>query len=135
MPNTGSTGQGSTVTLAGVTGCVRSIQLNEMTLETIDVSCLADTGFMKKIASDLVDAGEVTITTVWDGSAPTPDTSQTTLTVIVPDGSGAGTTTTISGSGYITGSSLPTAEGGTLMESSVTFTFDGDTGPSVAATV
>ena len=124
----GQTGQGTTVafTTAGAIGCVRSISLPEFSMEVIDAACLGDTGFAKKIAGDLVDAGEVQITAVFEenGDIYVPDGVVDTITITLPDGG------VFSATGYITSNQLPNAEINTLMEQSITFTPDGVTGPT-----
>lgn len=124
----GQTGQGTTVvfTTNGAVGCVRSVSLPEFSMEVIDASCLADTAFMKKIAGDLVDAGEVQITAVFEENDDwyLPDGVSDTITITLPDGG------VFSASGYITSNTLPSAEINTLLEQSITFTPDGITGPT-----
>jgi len=81
----GSTGQGTSVafTEAANVACVRSITLPTWSMETIDSSCLSDTGFGKKIVGDLVDAGSVQITAVMEltGEPYTPDGTNDTITI------------------------------------------------------
>ena len=127
-----ATGQGTIVafTTAGAVTCARSITLPEWSLETIDVSCLSDTGFMKKLAADLVDGGEVQVELLMglEDDIIAPSTSADTITVTLPT---AGASSSIlTGTGYITGASLPSIEIGNVLSQSVTFTFDGQTGPA-----
>ncbi len=121
---TGSTGQGSSVTLGSAIGCVRSVTLPTFSMDSIDASCLEDTGFMKKIAADLTDAGEVQIVAAYEGEISTPDGTQITCTVTFPD------TGSLSGTGFISSVDHGSLETGGLMETTTTFTFDGDTGPT-----
>lgn len=132
--------QGTTVSLTagGSVGCVRSVSLPEFSLEAIDASCLEDAAgsFMKKLSGGLIDAGEVQVTFVSTGAFTIPDGGQDTITITVPAaaaGSSNGTLTSfsISGTGFISSSSGGSLEVNGLMESSLTFTFDGDTGPTV----
>lgn len=134
----GSTGQGTTVafTNAGSVSCVRSITLPEWSMESIDASCLDSTGFSKKIAGDLVDAGQVELTVVFelDDSPYTPDGAQDTITVTLPPAPGAGGTSgELSGTGFIQSATLPSIEINGLLEQNVTFVFDGETGPTWTA--
>jgi hypothetical protein len=133
--------QGTTVTLTtgGAVGCVRSVSLPEFSLEAIDASCLEDAvgGFMKKLSGGLIDAGEVQVTYVSVGAPKVPDGSQDTLTIVVPaivaassNGTQAGYT--ISGTGFISSTSGGSLEINGLMENSLTFVFDGETGPTVS---
>ena len=130
---TGTTGQGTTVTLttAGAVACVRSITLPTWSMESIDASCLSDTGYGKKIAGDLVDAGTVQITAVLEvGSGlESPTGDQDTITIQLPtDGETAGAALT--GTGFISEVTGPSIEIGSLLEKTITFTFDGMTGPT-----
>ncbi len=133
--------QGTTVTLTtgGAVGCVRSVSLPEFSLEAIDASCLEDSvgGFMKKLSGGLIDAGEVQVTYVSVGAPDVPDGSQDTLTIVVPavvaassNGTQAGYT--ITGTGFISSASGGSLEINGLMENSLTFVFDGDTGPTIS---
>jgi hypothetical protein len=132
--------QGTTVTmtLTGAIGCVRSVSLPEFSLEAIDASCLNDAagGFMKKLSGGLVDAGEVQVTFVSTGSFVIPDGQTDTLTITVPtvpttNSNGTHSGYTLTGSGFVSSSSGGSLEINGLMEHTVTFVFDGATGPSV----
>ena len=133
--------QGTTVTLTagGAIGCVRSVSLPEFSLEAIDASCLEDTagGFMKKLSGGLVDAGEVQVTFVSVGAPTIPDGVQDTLTITVPAASASSSNGTqvgytIAGTGFISSSSGGSLEINGLMENSLTFVFDGETGPTIS---
>jgi len=133
--------QGTTVTLTagGAIGCVRSVSLPEFSLEAIDASCLEDPagGFMKKLSGGLVDAGEVQVTFVSVGAPTIPDGVQDTLTITVPAASASSSNGTqvgytIAGTGFISSSSGGSLEINGLMENSLTFVFDGGTGPTVS---
>ena len=124
---TGQTGQGSTVTLAAAIGCVRSVTLPSFSMDSIDASCLADTGFMKKISADLSDAGEVQIVAAYGGASQELTGEQETITITFGDGG------SLSGTGFISAVDHGSLETGGLMETTTTFTFDGDTGPAYAA--
>jgi len=124
---TGSTGQGSSVAYGGNVACVRSITLPSFSMESIDASCISDTGFMKKISADLTDAGEIQVVAAYDGAMQELLGTQETITVTFPDGG------TLSGTGFISGADHGSLEIGGLMEITTTFTFDGDTGPAYTA--
>lgn len=131
----GFTGQGTTVALTtgGSVACVRSITLPTWSMDSIDASCLSDTGFMKKIAADLVDAGTVQVTAVFE---PTDepfavDGEPDTLTITLP--SAGATSGILTGTGFLSECTLPSIEIGGLLEQSFTFTFDGQTGPAFTA--
>ena len=95
-------------------------------MDSIDASCLSDTGFMKKIAADLVDAGTVQVTAVFEPTDEpfTVDGAQDTLTVTLP--SAGATSGILSGTGFISECTLPSIEIGGLLEQTFTFTFDGE---------
>jgi hypothetical protein len=102
-------------------------------MDSIDASCLSDTGFMKKIAADLVDAGTVQVTAVFE---PTDepfavDGEPDTLTITLP--SAGATSGILTGTGFLSECTLPSIEIGGLLEQSFTFTFDGQTGPAFTA--
>lgn len=140
----GTTGQGTTVALTagGSVACVRSVTLPTFSMEAIDASCLSDTGFMKKIAADLVDAGSVQVTAVFGatGSAIIPDGVSDTITIVLPappidtdNGETSSTGGTLTGTGFVSEATLPSIEIGGLLEQTFTFTFDGDVGPTYTA--
>lgn len=124
----GMTGQGVTVSLTGVSGCVRSITLPTFTQEAIDVQCLSNTlgSFAQKIPGGLIDAGEVQVTCTFD-AVVVPTFGQETITITFADGS------SLSGTGFLSNVDNGSAEVGSLMEKTITFTFDGETGPTAAA--
>ena len=124
---TGQTGQGSTVTIASAVGCVRSVTLPTFSMDSIDASCLSDTGFMKKISADLSDAGEVQIVAAYGGASQELTGEQETITITFGDGG------SLSGTGFISAVDHGSLETGGLMEITTTFTFDGDTGPAYTA--
>jgi hypothetical protein len=124
---TGQTGQGSTVTIASAVGCVRSVTLPTFSMDSIDASCLSDTGFMKKISADLSDAGEVQIVAAYGGASQELTGEQETITITFGDGG------SLSGTGFISAVDHGSLETGGLMETTTTFTFDGDTGPAYSA--
>ena len=102
-------------------------------METIDASCLNDEGFTKKIAGDLVDAGSVQLTLVFalEDVPLTPDGVQDTLTILLPkyDDSGTEKQGQLAGTGFISEVTLPSIEIGGLLEQTITFVYDGMTGP------
>ena len=131
------TGQGATVSISGGGGgCLKSLQLPTMSVEAIDASCLSDTGFAKKVANDLVDAGSVQCTFFIPpgGNMSVPDPVQQTITVTLPAGPESGASgATLTGDGFISEVSGPSINVGEIVEQTITFTFDGTTGPTLAA--
>lgn len=134
MAYVGMTGQGATVSLSttGAVGCIRSINLPEWAQEKIDASCLDTTGFKRYIAGDLTDPGQVEMTAVFDPSIamPVPGVDED-ITITLPIGDPAnGTAATLTGSGFIMSVGQPSMEIDNLLELSITFCFDGGTGPA-----
>jgi len=135
MAYQGMTGQGTTAVLTNgaIVGCVRSLTLPELTQDKIDASCLDTTGFMKYIAGDLTDPGECQMEIIFDPSFDFTGLvgATDTLTITFPIGDPANATNaTLAGTGFITSYSLPDLSTGNLAVVSVTFGFDGDTGPA-----
>ena len=135
----GSTGQGTSAALSsgGSINCLRSLTLPEWSMEEIESSCLSDTGFGKKIVSDLVDAGSVSMTMVFEleDSPMTPDGAEDTLTITFPIPPGGSSGATLAGTGFISSCTLPEVTIGGLLEQTVVFTFNGITGPTWTAAV
>lgn len=134
MAYLGDTGQGGTAVLGttGAVGSVRSCKLPTWVMESIDASDLSSTGFAKKIPADLTDGGEAVFTVVFDATIaiPTPGTVET-LTITLPIGQSANSDAgDLSGTGFISSVDMPNMAINELMEMTVTFTFDGDTGPT-----
>ena len=134
MTYVGMTGQGATATLSttGAVGCIRSIKLPEWAQEKIDASCLETTGFKRSIAGDLTDPGQVELTAVFDPSIamPLPGVYED-ITITLPLGDPTSTTNaTLTGSGFAMSISQPSMEIDSLLEISLTFCFDGETGPA-----
>ena len=134
MAYVGDTGQGMVVTLAttGAVGCARSIQLPDWVMEKIDASCLDTTGFMRYIPSDLTDPGDVVMETIFAATndIPEPGTIED-ITITFPIGDEANTVAaTLTGSGFISTTGMPNAAMNELMVLTLTFSFDGDTGPA-----
>ncbi len=123
------TGQGVTVTLTGVTACVKSITLPTVTQDTIEIPCLNDAlgSFKKKMPAGLVDAGEVQITCLFDGSLVIPTFVQETVSITFNGGG------SLTGTGYVSSVDHGSAETGSVMEMTITFVFDGETGPAASS--
>lgn len=149
MPVEGATSQGTTVafTEIGAIACVRSISLPEFSLETIDATCLGSatpnkpppggadikSEFTKKIPGQIVDAGEISITMVFEltDSPHIPNGLIDTITITLPGLTGAGGNLT--GTGFVSSCQMPSLEPNGLLEQTITFVFNGDTGPTWTA--
>lgn len=119
------TGLGTTISFGGTGGCVRSVTLPEFSQEAIDVSCLDSTGFMEKIKAGLADPGEVSAVVLWeDDYTPPAIGDDVSVTITLPDASN------FAGTGWVSGLSYGSAEVGSVIECTITVTFDGATGPT-----
>jgi len=143
----GATSQGTTVafTTIGTIACVRSISLPEFSLEAIEASCLSSSGannppgtgvvaeFTKKLPGQLVDAGEISITMVFalDDEPEIPNGLIDTITVTLPSAGSSGGVLT--GTGFVSSCQMPSLEPNGLLEQTITFVFDGGTGPTYTA--
>ena len=143
----GATSQGTTVafTTIGTIACVRSISLPEFSLEAIEASCLSSSGantppgtgvvaeFTKKLPGQLVDAGEISITMVFalDDEPEIPNGLIDTITVTLPSAGSSGGILT--GTGFVSSCQMPSLEPNGLLEQTITFVFDGGTGPTYTA--
>lgn len=143
----GATSQGTTVafTTIGTIACVRSISLPEFSLEAIEASCLSSSGannppgtgvvaeFTKKLPGQLVDAGEISITMVFalDDEPEIPNGLIDTVTVTLPSAGSTGGILT--GTGFVSSCQMPSLEPNGLLEQTITFVFDGGTGPTYTA--
>lgn len=147
MTYLGDTGQGSTIVFSGddglmCVGCPRTIQLPEMTMDGIDTTCLDSTGFMRRIPADISDPGTLEVTFVFDAAKDGVTELFTTgmvidITVTLPKSRPAGaaiptvTAAIFNATGFVTSLGLPSLETSTLMELTVSFQLDGDTGPTL----
>jgi hypothetical protein len=143
----GATSQGTTVafTTIGTIACVRSISLPEFSLEAIEASCLSSSGannppgtgvvaeFTKKLPGQLVDAGEISITMVFalNDEPEIPNGLIDTVTVTLPSAGSSGGILT--GTGFVSSCQMPSLEPNGLLEQTITFVFDGGTGPTYTA--
>lgn len=143
----GATSQGTTVafTTIGTIACVRSISLPEFSLESIEASCLDSAvansppgvgvvaEFTKKLPGQLVDAGEISITMVFalNDEPEIPNGLIDTITVTLPSAGSTGGILT--GTGFVSSCQMPSLEPNGLLEQTITFVFDGGTGPTYTA--
>ena len=138
MALTGDTGNGATFTLTTQTAVaslkIDKISIGEITLDMLDVSVLATTGFMEEIASDLQKAPEVTIDYVWSQSATNIAITGLVDTALItfPVGPAQTTTTaaTFTGTAVVRAIKLPDMANGSVMKGQAKIKYDGDTGPS-----
>ena len=128
------TGNGVTLALgtSGWTLNVVSISVAGQTLEMLDDSDLATTGYTEKLAADLIDAGSFTAVCRLNQSAdkPIPTTTAETATITFGLLSGEMTAATLSGTGNVTGGGDVNIANNEIMNTNLVFTWDGRTGPT-----
>lgn len=135
----GDTGNGATVTFAtsslALAADAQTIDIGEETIELLDVSKLSTTGYMERVASDLKDPPEVTLTVLFntEDAAPTVGGAPETITVTFPLRTGQSAAATLAGTGVITSFKLPNLANGQVQQAQVKFKYDGDTGPTFTA--
>jgi|DEB0MinimDraft_3_1074331.scaffolds.fasta_scaffold61550_2 hypothetical protein len=124
------TGNGGTLTLSstGSVGSVRSLNLGEHSLPSIDSSHLGTTNWISSIPGDLADPGEVQIEAIFDqdtAGIPSLGTVED-ITITFPIVNAAnGTNATYTASGFLTNASLPELVNNELMMMTLTFKLDG----------
>lgn len=136
MALTGDTGNGATFTLTTQTAVaslkIDKISIGEITLDMLDVSVLATTGFMEEIASDLQKAPEVTIDYVFSGLATNIAITGLvdTATITFPIGPGQTAASTFAGTAVVRAVKMPDFANGSVNKGQAKIKFDGDTGPT-----
>ena len=131
----GDTGNGATVTRSGFSGDIISISFGNQTLEALDKSTLGDSTFMKKLAASLADAGAVTLEILSDAAVALPALGGAgiTTTFTWPLQTGETTAANIAGTAFVTDRKYPDFQNNVVQNSSITFTWDGETGPTFTA--
>lgn len=143
MALTGDTGNGASLTLAlfdgtvAITAALDVIEITPgaITVAPVDVSTLASSGNEETIPTDLAALAESSATFKWltAGTKPTLPSAAGTCTVTYPLRTGETTAATITGTGFLTNLTPPTLANGQLQVGSVSWKWDGDTGPSFTA--
>jgi hypothetical protein len=134
MPLLGDTGQLMTATFAtsSLSLAVTEITIGAHTIDMLDVSVLASTGFQKLIASDLKKAGKVKLKFVFVTSATMPviGAAPETMTVTWPLQTGNAVAANLAGTGVFTDLKLADGKLGEVMFGECEYQHDGDTGPT-----
>ena len=122
------TGNGTTFALSvGTVARVISINGFSETLDSIDNNALDTDGHDQYVAGDTTHHGEITMDVVFDPAALTTFAGATvTGTLTFSD------TSTLSGTGFITERSFGTVANNERIEGTITWRFDGETGPAWA---
>ena len=122
-----STGNGVTLSVGSSVAKVRSISGVSQTADAIETTHLGTTNFKTMMAGDLTDPGSFTAEIIYTGSsfsvANQGDAAQT-ITITFPGISG-GSSTSLSGSGFISAHTFPEVQNGDIMIQQVTVQFDG----------
>ena len=133
------TGNGATVALSvsTVSTCITSVELPNFAVEDLETSCLNTTNYKTFQASDLTDAGEITVNFLFNQDSDTllARGVAEVITITWPiHTSGNTTNATFVADGYIREVQLPTLQNGELQEASFVFKLNGeDTEPAFTA--
>ena len=133
------TGNGATVALSvsTISTCITSVELPNFAVEDLETSCLNTTNFKTFQASDLTDAGEITVNFLFNQDTDTllARGVAEVITITWPiHTSGNTTNATFVADGYIREVQLPTLQNGELQEASFVFKLNGeDTEPAFTA--
>lgn len=129
--DTVDTGLGATVTFSGLSAPVISIEFGDQSIDMLDSSHLGTTTFVEKVVGDLIDAGTVTIETLFDTS-DTPITTGTlaSLTLTWPLRGGESSKATLVGTAAVTSQSFPSLVRNEIQRATITFEYDGQTDPA-----
>ena len=133
------TGNGATVALSvsTISTCITSVELPNFAVEDLETSCLDTTNFKTFQASDLTDAGEITVNFLFNQDSDTllARGVAEVITITWPiHTSGNTTNATFVADGYIRELQLPTLQNGELQEASFVFKLNGeDTEPAFTA--
>lgn len=134
MPNIGDTGNGATVTFgtSSLSLAITQIQIGEETIDMLDVSTLATTAYMERIASDLKDPPEVTVSFVFVTSATMPVVGDApeTMTITWPLQTGNNAAANLAGTAVFTSRKLPDLQNGQVQIGQCKWKYNGDTGPT-----
>lgn len=130
-------GKGATFSAPGVSGaCARSISISGFSVDKIETTCLDNADdFRTYVPSAFVDCGEVTATIAAEAGPPITSVGDIG-TITVNFGNSAQATPAagpvLSGTGFITDVSTSELNGSSLVEYTITCSFDGETGPTVS---
>lgn len=127
------TGNGATFTRSGFTVDIRSITIGNQTIELLDKSVLATTGFMEKLSADLADAGSFTIEYLFDSTDADVTLGGAAVSSTITFPSQGGTAATLAGTAICTDKKFPDLLNNELQVAQATFTWDGVTGPAFTA--
>lgn len=138
MALTGDTGNGATLTF-GTSALAYgwdSIQIGEESVDMLEVSTLATTGYKEMVASDLKETPEITVSfvTLTTSTAVTVGAAPETITITFPQRTGETAAANIAGTAVVTSFvRCQQLANGEIQKGQLTFKYDGDTGPTWTA--
>lgn len=127
------TGNGATLTLSatGAVGNIRNLGEIAKELGKLEISHLGTVGNKRYMPDDLAEPGTLEIEVEFDPSAALPAVGAVeTATVTYPAPAGVAYPANHAGSGFLTKVSTPQLANGTVQVGKLTFSFDGNTGPT-----
>ena len=141
MAYLGDTGQGAVLKLSGTAiARIRTMTLPEWVLDKIDTSTLDSTGFMKHIPGDLADPGELVAEIVFDPTDDIPALGGCGVPLLLEwpinpcrDGTPNLQPALLSGTAFVSSINYGNLAINELNTLTVTFVFDGGTGPVFTA--
>lgn len=132
-----NTGLGATAVFTGLISLpglrVRSVGAVSQSVDGLDDTALDSAGFYESVPDDLAKVESVEIEVYTDLTKTIPIGTVGTLTITFPLQGTQSVGATISGTGWISKHSLPALAAGNRLVSTLTFTFDGKTGPTFTA--
>lgn len=122
-----STGNGATLSIGGLVAKVRSISGVSQSADAVETSHIGTANFKTMMAGDLTDPGSFTADIIYTGNSFTVANQGDAAVVIAltfPTVSG-GASTSLTGTGFISGHTFPEVQNGDIMVQQVTVQFDG----------
>lgn len=127
------TGNGATFTRSGFTVDIVAIVVGEQRIDLLDKSLLSSTGFMKKVAADLADAGTFTVEYLYDGTDANVTLGGAAVSSVItwPLATGESTAANLTGTAICVAKKFPDFRNNELQAASAEFAWDGATGPTL----
>lgn len=130
-----NTGNGATLTFSttSIVFDIVDIDLGTLSVEKLETSLLSDTGFKKYIFADLQEPPEVTFTVRFKATADLPTlggAAETATVTFSKDVAASAAAANWAGTGAFINIDLPTLANNTVSDGTITFAFDGTTGPT-----
>jgi len=127
------TGNGATLTRSGFTVDIVAITIGEQRIDLLDESLLSSTGFMKKLAADLADAGSITVEYLYAGTYASVALGDAAVSTIVtwPLGPGQTVPANLTGTAICVSKKFPDFRNNELQTATAEFAWDGKTGPTL----